>query len=97
MIDLIRLNGENVHMTNIDMTEFEGHLKADGFDDAIMGLGSRCGENDVLVYSAHKCIDILIDSNSMEPDEAAEYFEFNVLGSYVGSATPIFCWEIQNA
>ena len=96
MIDLTKLNGENVHMTNIDMEDLKGHLIADGFDDAILGLGSRCGEDDVVVYSAHKCIDILIDRDSMEPDEAAEFFEFNVLGSYVGTETPIFVWDIQN-
>ena len=96
MIELTGLNGEYVHMTNIDMEQLEGHLIADGFDAAILGLGSRCGEDDVVVYSVEKCIDILINRDSMEPDEATEYFEFNVLGSYVGKSTPVFLWELQN-
>tara|TARA_R110002096_G_scaffold68954_5_gene165955 strand:+ start:5142 stop:5372 length:231 start_codon:yes stop_codon:yes gene_type:complete len=70
-------------------------LKADGFDDAILGTGSRCGSEDILVYSASKCIDVLIARDGMDPDEASEFFEYNVLGSYVGTQTPIFVWELD--
>ena len=68
-------------------------LKADGFDDAVIGVGSRCGSEDVIVYDAEKCIDILVEEHGMDPDEALEYFEFNTLGAYVGKLTPIFVWQ----
>jgi len=68
-------------------------LKAEGFDKAILGIGSRCGYEDIIVYSVSKCIDVLIDRDGMEPDEALEFFEYNVLGSYVGKLTPIFVWD----
>lgn len=61
-------------------------IKADGFDDAIIGI-----EQDTmkLIYSVSKCIDIL--KKQMDESEAAEYFDFNVRGSYIGEKTPIWC------
>lgn len=61
-------------------------LKADGFDEAVIGI---CPISERLIYSVRKCIDIL--SKDMDRDEAEEYFNFNVQGSYVGSKTPIWC------
>lgn len=61
-------------------------IKADGFDDAIIGI-----EQDTmkLIYSVSKCIDIL--KKQMDESEAVEYFDFNVRGSYIGEKTPIWC------
>ena len=69
-------------------------LKADGFDDAVLGVGCRCGQEDVIVYDAAKCIDILMNSgDGMTLDEATEFFTFNTLGAWVGETTPIFVWK----
>lgn len=76
-------------------------LKADGFDDAVLGFGSRCGEEDLLVYDYDKCVDILVanikeDMEEAEYDEedayieAYEHMEYNVCGSYMGKGTPLF-------
>tara|TARA_R110000751_G_scaffold302581_2_gene416708 strand:- start:575 stop:790 length:216 start_codon:yes stop_codon:yes gene_type:complete len=67
-------------------------LKADGFDDAIMGIARRCGQPELLVYSEDKCIEILMDQG-MTDEEALEYFEFNVVGSWMGEETPLFLRE----
>lgn len=61
----------------------ESWLKADGFDEAVIGTYEN-----LLVYSSKKCIEIL--SKNMSLDEAVEYFEFNVISGYVGDKTPIF-------
>lgn len=61
-------------------------LIADGFNDAIIGVESNTMR---LIYSVSKCIDIL--SKDMDEEEAVEYFDFNVRGSYVGERTPIWC------
>ena len=64
----------------------EEFLKADGFDDAIIGLDA----NEMrLIYSNSKCIDILCAE--MGEEEAWEYFDFNVVNAYVGEHTPIWC------
>ena len=63
-------------------------LKAKGFDDAIIGVDESTMR---LIYSVSKCIDILM--MYMSEDEAMEYFNFNVSGSYVGDKTPILCFD----
>ena len=68
-------------------------LKADGFDDAILGISSRIGDDSLLAYDYDKCIKILQKDLSYE--EAVEYMEFNVVGSYVGEGTPIFIKRLQ--
>lgn len=64
----------------------ETFLKADGFDEAIIGYDERSMR---LIYSTSKCIEILAEE--MDIDEATEHFEYNVKGSYVGEKTPIWC------
>jgi hypothetical protein len=64
-------------------------MKADGFDNAIIGVD----EVDMrLIYSVSKCIDIL-KKDGMNYEEAREFFDFNVSGSYVGEKTPIWCYD----
>jgi len=63
-------------------------LKADGFDDAIIGVE----ENEMrLIYSVSKCLKIL--QKDMQELDAMEYFTFNVSGSYFAEKTPIWCWD----
>lgn len=68
--------------------EYEGLLFADGFDEAILGVAERIGMEAVVAYSTPKIIEIL--ACEMTEDEAVEYFEFNILGAYVGERTPVF-------
>ena len=64
----------------------EMFLKADGFDEAVIGLD----ENGVrLIYSYKIVIDILM--RDMNRDDADEYFRFNMQYAYVGEKTPIWC------
>ena len=63
-------------------------LKADGFDEAIIGLDESSMR---LIYSISKCITILC--RDMIEEDAIEYFSFNVQGSYVGEKTPIWCLD----
>lgn len=62
-------------------------LLADGFSEALIGMGNRF-TYDVAVYDYTKCIEIL--AREMPEDEAVEYFEFNVVGAYMGEHTPVF-------
>ena len=64
-------------------------LLADGFDAAFIGSGERCGQPTLAVYDRDKCIEIL-QGQGMSYDEAQEYFDFNVVGAWVGEQTPIF-------
>ena len=62
-------------------------MLADGFDDAIVGVGIVQGRS-VVFYSRRLCIEIL--AQEMGDQEAEDFYEFNVAGAYVGPGTPIF-------
>ena len=72
----------------IEQYEDETFLKADGFDEAIIGVDETTMR---LIYSVKKCIEILM--RDMSEEDAMEYFIFNVSGSYVGEETPIWCFD----
>jgi hypothetical protein len=65
-------------------------LKADGFDQAILGIEE---DSNRLIYSVSKCLEKL--EEEMSKEEALEYFYFNVSGAYVGGQTPIWCWDFE--
>jgi hypothetical protein len=81
-------------------------LKADGLDEAVIGVDERTYQ---LVYDSTKCIDILaknmevtkkdLDQSEIEDgmtikekkyELAREYFYYNTVGAFVGDKTPIF-------
>ena len=74
----------------------ESALLADGFEDAIIGISERIGRDPIVAYDRDKCLEILADM--MEPTDddddpytmAREYFDFNVIGAWMGDGTPEF-------
>ena len=78
------------------MNEDERLMKADGLEDAIIGVGSRINMPDVLIYSYNKCIDIFMDRDGMTHEEAIEWMSYNVTGAWLGETTPIFVHEIPS-
>jgi len=72
-------------------------LKADGFDDCIIGVGNRIDNNvPILVYDYDKCAQLLAKRDGMEIDEAYEYMEFNVVGAWHGEGTPMFIRKVDS-
>jgi hypothetical protein len=63
-------------------------LCADGLDAAILGIGRQFTRYFV-VYDVDVAIQALVDQG-MDEDEAQEWFEVNVVGAWVGEATPCF-------
>jgi hypothetical protein len=68
------------------LEDYEDVLIADGFDDAVIGIEPLTMR---VVYDIDKVIEILMDQG-MDHDEAIEYYEFNIVGAYVGEQTPLF-------
>tara|TARA_R110002110_G_scaffold398754_1_gene614418 strand:- start:45 stop:329 length:285 start_codon:yes stop_codon:yes gene_type:complete len=64
-------------------------LFADGFDKALLGVGSRFGQPDIAVYDTDKCIEIL-QAQGMTYEEAWDTFDFNIVGAWLGEKTPIY-------
>jgi hypothetical protein len=65
-------------------------LKADGFDEAFLGVASRFNMEDVFAYDMDECIAILCRRDNMSYEDAIEFFHYNVLGAWVGKKTPLF-------
>jgi hypothetical protein len=63
-------------------------MKMDGFNDCIIGTCFRIGQLPIVAYDKRKVIEKLM--KDMPKDEALEYFEYNMLGAWVGPTTPCF-------
>jgi hypothetical protein len=64
-------------------------LDPEYFDEAILGVASRI--NTVAVcYSESKIIEILMREDGMDYDEAFEYYQFNIIGAWMGEHTPVY-------
>jgi hypothetical protein len=71
------------------MSEYEGLLKMDGYDDCLVGVVERFGEDSYFIYDRELVLEKL-QKGGMSYEEALEYYEFNQLGAYVGERTPAF-------
>tara|TARA_Y100000389_G_C17218448_1_gene392128 strand:- start:49 stop:306 length:258 start_codon:yes stop_codon:yes gene_type:complete len=72
----------------IDSLPHEEILKANGFDDAVIGIDLDTMR---LIYSKLKCIEVVMEAFDFTYDEAFEFLDFNVFGYYVGNFAPIWC------
>lgn len=60
------------------------------FDDTLLGVGERFGSEAIAVYDKAKVLSHLETQHHMTPEDAYEYFEYNILGAYMGDVMPIF-------
>ena len=77
-------------MIDGEMPLFIGSTQAEikKYEQAIIGQDDASLR---IVYSADKIIEIL--SEEMTPEEAEEFYEYNILGAYMGDMTPIYVSE----
>ena len=74
----------------IDLSGDEELLFMDGLDDAIIGVGNRCGqEGAVVVYDVEKVYRAYREQG-MSHAEAVEWAETNAIGAWVGDCTPMW-------
>ena len=76
-------------------------LLADGFDEALVGIVRQFNRY-LALYDYERCIEELMDNmaTSHESDSqlelsAIEYFEFNVVGAWMGENTPCFTVPLE--
>ncbi len=82
---MIEMTQEDV----LSVLEEEEALLADGFDDALVGYVQIFNKT-VALYDRAKCIEILMRDSDMDHEGAEEFFEYNVVGAYMGEGTPGF-------
>ena len=68
-----------------------------GYDDCIIGVGTRCGMTDVFIYDKHKMITKLVRRDDMTYDEALEFIDFNIASAFIGEDTPILVDRMTRA
>lgn len=64
-------------------------LTCDGLDEAFIGLVERFGTPTIALYDLDKLLALLM-KDGMSYDEAVEYYQFNIVGAWVGEFTPAF-------
>jgi hypothetical protein len=62
-------------------------LQAEGYEDALIGTGWQFTQ-ELRVYSVKKVLEIL--QRDMSYEDAREFYDFNIVGAYVGEGTPVF-------
>lgn len=67
----------------------EEALVMDGYDDCIIGVAECFGKSPSVVYDVNKVLEKLM-GDGMTHEEALEYYDYNMVGAYVGESTPIF-------
>jgi hypothetical protein len=61
---------------------------AEGFDEAVIGLDMS---SERIIYSVQKVIDILMERDGMDEQDAIDWYEYNMQSTYIGEHTPIWC------
>jgi hypothetical protein len=64
-------------------------MLVDGHDNALAGWST----DGKAIYRVSDIIETLMERDEMSYEEAMEYFDFNILGAYVGEYTPIYMYE----
>ena len=68
----------------------------DGFEEAFIGFSKRCGQPTLATYSYEKMLQILIERDEMDVEEADEYIMYNCEGAWMGELTPIILHEYND-
>jgi hypothetical protein len=65
-------------------------LLCDGFDEAIIGMAERINLGPIVAYDIDKMLEIMVERDGMTYEEAMEYFDYNILGAWMGENTPVY-------
>ena len=66
-----------------------------GYNDCIVGVISKFGGEQVVAYDIEKVLTRLRERDGMSEIEAIEFFEFNMLGAWMGDHTPMFIATLE--
>ena len=68
---------------------YPGILWMEGYEDCVIGICLRFGQDPTVVYDMDLVLDRL-RADGMSDDEADDYFLYNQLGAWMGPGTPCF-------
>ncbi|NFK79392.1 hypothetical protein FDA95_12450 [Clostridium botulinum] len=61
----------------------------DGLDSAIIGYCDIFNKT-IAIYDKDKVFELLMDKNNWTKDDAQDFYEYNIIGTYAGELTPGF-------
>lgn len=64
-------------------------LEGPDFDAALVGIIERYGQPRILCYDYQKVLKVLV-KQGMTEEEAVEWWDFNIIGAWMGDETPCF-------
>lgn len=67
-----------------------GAVYPTGCEEAVIGYVERFGMEPLVLLDRTKCIEILTSGDEMSGEEAEEFFEYNIMGAWVGEGTPCY-------
>jgi len=71
-------------------------IKFDGLDNALIGYADVWDTSGTrptrLIYSASRCIKIMMDSQGLSHSDAVEWLNYNTENAYLGEHTPIIMY-----
>ena len=68
----------------------------DAFNEALIGIGNRCGLTGLAIYDYDSVLGVLMKKYKMDYQDAIEWYEYNMVGSYNGEYTPLFVEDLRN-
>lgn len=68
-------------------------LEGPEFDAAIVGLAERYGQPRIVCYDYDKVLQVL-RQQGMSEEEAVEWWDFNIIGAWMGETTPVFLHQL---
>jgi hypothetical protein len=65
-------------------------LSEEYYDKCIVGVVEMFGRPPVVCYDKQLLLDTMVEQGMESWEEALEYFNFNVVGAWMGEYTPVF-------
>lgn len=62
----------------------------DQYDDAIVGVVERCGQEPFVAYDENKLVELLMNVDGMTYSDAIDHYYSNIKESWVGDDSPGF-------
>ena len=87
-------------MTNDEKLELMAEIDPEmllmpGYEDALIGVMTRCAQVPIAIYDVEKIIECLI-REGLSYEEAAEHLSYNMEGGWVGKYTPGFLRQFDD-
>ena len=84
------MDKKNLELSVAELSEANSQsLLANGFEDAYIGYAWQFNNEPLAVYDIGRCVQILVERDGMDLEEAQEYIDFNLAGAWMGEGTPM--------